>query len=167
MVEMELIDVRVDQTTNNPAALLRTAGPARPRRMLPIFIGVAEATAIRFGMEGRPTPRPLTHDLIGHVAAALGGALTEVVITELRDNIFFAELHYRQGDRQQVVSARPSDAIALAVRAGVPILADETLIELHAVDEPESSVEGDPDELVDEFRRFIEDINPEDFGPTG
>ena len=167
MVEMELVDVRVDQTTNNPVALLRTGPGVEPRRLLPIFIGVAEATAIRFGMEERATPRPMTHDLVHHLTEAMGATLVRVVITELRDNIFFAELHYRQGESDRVVSSRPSDALALAVRVKVPILAAADLIASHAIDDPETAVDANPDELVDEFRRFIDEINPEDFGASG
>ena len=166
MVEMELVDVRVDQTTNNPVALLRTGPGVEPRRLLPIFIGVAEATAIRFGMEERATPRPMTHDLVHHLTEAMGATLVRVVITELRDNIFFAELHYRQGESDRVVSSRPSDALALAVRVKVPILAATDLIAAHAIDDPETALDANPDELVDEFRRFIDEINPEDFGAS-
>ena len=167
MVEMELVDVRVDQTTNNPVALLRTGPGVEPRRLLPIFIGVAEATAIRFGMEERPTPRPMTHDLLNQLSGALGATLMRVVITELRDNIFFAELHYRQGDVDRVVSSRPSDALALAVRVKVPILASDDLIAGHGIEDPETVADANPDELVDEFRKFIDEINPEDFGSSG
>jgi uncharacterized protein len=163
MVEMELVDVRVDQATNNPVALLRTTDESVERRLLPIFIGVTEAQAIRIGLDGRATPRPMTHDLLGAVVEACGATLTRVLVTELRENIFYAELHLDRGGEAVIVSSRPSDAFALAVRIGAPIFAADELVAEHAIADPEAEVDGDPDELVDEFRQFLDEINPDDF----
>lgn len=156
--------VRVEVPANAPIVLLREA--AGDRRVLPIYIGGAEATAIAFALEGVVTPRPLTHDLLKDVLDGLGVALERVVVTELREHTFFAELHLRLGDRVQLVSSRPSDAIALAVRTGTPIFADEAVLDeaaQPAEDEDEAEEPADQDELVDEFRDFIERVNPEDF----
>src|SRR5579862_7203615 len=116
MVEMQLADVRVQLPTQAPVVMLQEAGGAR--RILFIFIGNAEADAIVKAMRGSVPPRPLTHDLFRDVLEALGARLDRVVVTELRvdgdgNGTFFAELHLSVGDARHVVSARPSDAIAL------------------------------------------------------
>lgn len=160
---MELVDVRVDQATNNPVALLRTVGEPTGPRLLPIFIGVSEAQAIRIGLDGRSTPRPMTHDLLTSVLDSLGGRLVRVLVTELRENIFFAELHIEHGVESLVISSRPSDAFALAVRVGAPIFAADELVAEHAISEVVIEDDGNPEELVDEFRQFLDDINPDDF----
>ncbi len=163
MVEMELVDVRVDQATNNPVALLRTTNGAAESRLLPIFIGVSEAQAIRIGLDGRATPRPMTHDLLSSVLDACGAVLRRVVVTELRENIFYAELHLDRNGEAVIVSSRPSDAFALAVRVGAPIFAADDLVAEHGIVDVELGEEGESDELVDEFRQFLDEINPDDF----
>ncbi len=163
MVEMELIDVRVDQATNNPVALLRTVDSSSEKRLLPIFIGVAEAQAIRIGLDGRATPRPMTHDLLGSILDILGAKLVRVLVTELRENIFYAELHLQRGSESMVVSSRPSDAFALAVRTNAPVFAADELVADHGIVEVVVDEDGNPEELVDEFRQFLDEINPDDF----
>ena len=168
MVEMHLAAVRVELPTNNPVVLLQeTEGN---RRTLPIFIGAAEATAIAYALQGVRTERPMTHDLMRDVLVALGASLERVVVTELhmsedgRGGTYFAELHLRHGDRSYTVSSRPSDAIALAARLSTPIFAeDELLDEAGVVLEVDEDDEAAPDELVSQFRQFIEGIRPEDF----
>jgi uncharacterized protein len=165
MVEMELVGVRVELPTNVPIVLLReTEGD---RRVLPIFIGSPEATAIAFALERVETPRPMTHDLLKNVLDELGVNIERIVVTELRDSTFFAELRLTRNGRAHTVSSRPSDAIALAVRTGTPIFAEETVLAEAAY--PADSADekpGDepPDEVVEQFREFIEHVNPEDFG---
>jgi bifunctional DNase/RNase len=131
-------------------------------RQLSIFIGGPEATAIAFALEGVETPRPLTHDLFCNVVADLGAALERVVITELRDTTYYAELHLGAGDGTHRVSARPSDAIALAVRTGCPIFAEEDVLAEAGFVEEEESTET-PEDVVEEFRQFIDTVSPEDF----
>jgi bifunctional DNase/RNase len=120
MNELSVVGVRVELPANQPIVLLKEA---TGERYLPIWIGAVEATAIAFAQQGIVPPRPLTHDLMRDVVAALGVELTAVNITELRDGVFFAELLFSNGVR---VSARPSDAIALAVRTDVTIFASSS-----------------------------------------
>jgi bifunctional DNase/RNase len=166
MVEMHLSAVRVEIPSNNPLLLLQeTTGT---RRTLPIYIGPAEAQAIAFAQQGVETPRPMTHDLMRDLLEELGATVERIVITELRDRTFFAEIRILLGTVRHIVSARPSDAVALAVRSDCPIFAEEELLDAEGVvlpeedDEEEEVVEAD--ELVSEFRDFIEGIRPEDFG---
>jgi bifunctional DNase/RNase len=116
-------------------------------------------------MEGIVPPRPLTHDLAVTVFQSLGATLERVVITEVKDHTFFAELHFRTPTGQTVVSSRPSDAIALAVRTTTPIFAEEALLDEAAVEAPEPELEEEADEeaILDEFRDFLDDISPDDF----
>ena len=162
---MELVDVKVERSTGSPVVVLRPKDGAP--RVVPIFIGRAEAEAIRWGMTGKRLPRPMTHDLAIDLISSCGAELVHIVIAELRDNTFFAELHLHVGGQRRVVSSRSSDAIALAVRAGVPIYAEEAVVEEAGVAMDDERTTADlpagGDELVDEFRKFIDDINPEDF----
>jgi bifunctional DNase/RNase len=167
-VEMELVGVRVEMPSNTPVVVLRERGGMR--RYLSIFIGAPEATAIAFAVEGVETPRPLTHDLMCATLDALGARIERVVVTELRDTTYFAMLHIDQGGTAHQVSSRPSDAVALAARVGCPIFAaNEVLVEAGYLDEiDDEDEEGeeivDPDEVVEEFRHFIDSVNPDDFG---
>jgi bifunctional DNase/RNase len=159
---MELLGVRVELPANTPVVMLREERPERPR-VLPILIGGPEASAIHSAMEGIVPPRPLTHDLLVTVLQTLGATLEHVVITEVREHTFFAELHLLNAAGRMVVSSRPSDAIALAVRTGSPIFAEEALLDEAAVEAPEEAEEGDEEAILDEFRDFLDDVNPEDF----
>jgi bifunctional DNase/RNase len=164
MVEVQLTNVRVDLQTNTPVVLLQELEGAR--RTLPIFIAAPEATAIAFALQGVVTERPMTHDLMRDVLGELGVTVERVVVTELRQSTYFAELHLRQGDNRHTVSSRPSDAIALAARTGTPIFVADELLDLEGVvlaaqDDDEEPV--NPEELVHQFREFIRDVKPEDF----
>lgn len=168
MVEMHLAAVRVEQPTNTPVVFLQETDGAR--RTLPIFIGTAEASAIAHALQGVVPPRPLTHDLLLNVVALLGAAIEKVVVTELRMSddgagTYYAELHVRTGEEVRVLSSRPSDAIALAARLSIPIFAEDDLLdEAGMVLGPDDDDEDTPpDELVTQFRQFIEGIRPEDF----
>lgn len=161
MVEVELATVEIDEATKIPFVELRSK--TTPSRVLPISIGVAEAGAIKMAVEGRTTPRPLTHDLFHDSLLACGVTIDLIVVTEFRERVFYAELHLNASGERRTVSARPSDAIALAVRAGCPIFVADVVMEEHGVDEAAEDDAVDGDELVDEFRKFIDDINPEDF----
>ncbi len=161
----------MDLQSNTPVLLLQEADGLG--RTLPIFIGAPEATAIAFALQGVETPRPMTHDLIRDMLEALGASVQRVVVTELRDATFFAELVIVADGKEVAVSARPSDAVAVAVRTGASIFVDDGLMEAEGIilppdeDEEEDGDADDvnPDELVGEFRDFLETIRPEDFSP--
>ena len=158
MIEMSLVGVRVEVPTNQPIVLLREETGSR---YLPIFIGPPEATAIVYALQGMETPRPMTHDLFKSVLDELGAALRQVVITELHDGTFYAEIEIQRDGTTQRISSRPSDALALAARypESVPIYADEAVLDEAGVlfdqDEEESQIE--------EFREFLNQVRPEDF----
>ncbi len=162
MVPVELVGVRVEVPANTPMILLReTVGRGR---LMPIYIGSAEATAIHYALEGIEPPRPLTHDLFVATLTELGVALEQIVVTEMRDHTYFAELHLRRPDNTlTVISSRTSDAVALAVRCDAPMLANEELLDLVGQD-PAAEPEEAAEEIIDEFRDFIDHVNPEDFG---
>jgi bifunctional DNase/RNase len=159
---MELVGVRVEVPANTPVLVLREQDG--DHRVLPIYIGGPEATSIHQALEGIEPPRPLTHDLFVNVLGELGTRLDRIVITEVRDHTFFAELHLQVGGENKVVSSRPSDAVALAVRTGSPLFASEDVLESAGqAAETDAEEDVDADEIIDEFRDFIENINPEDF----
>lgn len=156
-VPLELVGVRIELPTNQPIVLLREVGGTR---YLPIWIGANEATAIAFALEGVEAERPLTHDLLKLVAEALAASVDRVVVTELRDGIFYADLVFRQEDEEVIVSSRPSDAIALAARTSAPLFASPAVLEEAGVEIRDESEE----EEVERFREFLDNIAPEDFG---
>ena len=164
MVEMELVGVRVELPSNTPIALLRERSGSR--RVLPIFIGGPEATAIAFALEEVVTPRPMTHDLVRDLLDDLGVSIESVVVTELRDRTFYAEIELHASDGVHRISSRPSDAIALAVRVGTPIYAAEDVLDeaaFEAEDETEADDGAEDSEVVEQFREFIDSVNPDDF----
>lgn len=162
MIRMELVGVRVEVPANTPLVMLREH--TGRHRLLPILIGSAEASSIHAAMEGIVPPRPLTHDLVVSMLETLNVQLARVVITEIRDHTYYAELHLNRGDDTLVVSSRPSDALALAVRTGTEIFASSALLDQVAIEAPEEIAEREQDELLGEFREFLDDISPEDFG---
>jgi len=166
MVRVLLRAVRVDLQSNTPVLLLQeTEGEGRT---LPIFIGSPEATAIAYALQGVDMPRPLTHDLMKDMLDALDIGVERVVITELRGSTYYAELHLLRQGARTVVSSRPSDAVAVAVRTETPLFVSDELMESEGIvlaleaddDDEESEV---PDELVGQFRRFLDSVRPEDF----
>ena len=168
MIEVELSAVRVDLRSNTPVLLLQEL--AKPKRTLPIFIGAPEATAIAFAVQEIETPRPMTHDLMKNVIEELGSQLVSVIITELRDATYYAELTIVRGTRTYHISARPSDAIALAVRIPAPIYVADDLLESEGIsaeimdeDRGKMMEEESPEQLVGEFREFLDTLRPEDF----
>ena len=158
---MELVGVRVELPANTPLVVLREQDGRH--RLLPILIGTPEAQAIHSAMEGVVPPRPLTHDLIVNLLGDLDTRLETVVVTEVREHTFYAELHLRTGSGELVVSSRPSDALALAVRTGTPIFADDDLLAEAGLDAPDEVAEDEEEAILDEFRDFLDDISPEDF----
>lgn len=161
MVPLELVGVRVEIPANTPMVLLRELDDRH--RLLPIYIGSPEASAIHYALEGVEPPRPLTHDLMINALTGLGAEITKVVVTEILDRTYYSEIHITTGDSDTVLSARPSDAIALAVRTGAPIFASDELIDEVGQDQPVEP-EDDAAEIIDEFKNFIENVSPEDFG---
>jgi len=161
VIELELVAVRVELPSNTPVLVLREL--AGRRRQLAIFIGNPEATAIAFALEGVDTPRPLTHDLFCDVLDGLGTSLERVVITELRETTYYADLHLSSEDGPVTVSSRPSDAVALAVRTGCPIFSEETVLDEAGFVEEVDDEDVDDDEVVEEFRHFIDNVSPDDF----
>lgn len=162
MVEMELLGVRLELPANAPVVLLRES--TGERRVLPIYIGAEEAKAIALALEGVATPRPMTHDLMRDLLTALGASVQRIVVTELRDSTFFAEVELALNGSTRRVSSRPSDAVALAVRVDAPIFASEEVLDDAANPAEEEGGEQQQEEIVDEFRQFIEQVRPEDFG---
>jgi uncharacterized protein len=161
MVPLELVGVRVEIPANTPMVLLREQEGRH--RLLPIYIGSPEASAIHYALEGVVPPRPLTHDLFLSTINELGAEVTSVVVTEMRDRTYFAEIHLRTSAGDKVISSRPSDAIALAVRCAAPLYASDELID-EVGQEPPVEPEEDASEIIDEFKDFIDNVSPEDFG---
>lgn len=163
-VEMELVSVEApERPTRTPVVILREA--TGRKRVLPIFIGTPEAQAIALSMQHIETPRPMTHDLMKLLLDEIGARVERVTVTELRDGTFYAEVIVRAAGEVRAVSSRPSDAIALAVRVECPIFAEEGVLdEAGRVDEPD---DGEPaeqaEQVVEQFRDFIDHVNPEDF----
>lgn len=144
--------VRVEMPSNQPIVLLKETGGDR---YLPIWIGPVEATAIAFAQQGVVPARPLTHDLFRDVLEALGHELTRIRIVDLREGVFYAELVFANGTE---VSARPSDAIALALRTGTPIFGAEAVL-----DEAGIVIPDEQEDEVEKFREFLDQVRPEDF----
>jgi uncharacterized protein len=165
VIEMELVGVRVELPANQPIVLLKER---EGTRYLPIWIGAVEATAIAFALQGVDTPRPLTHDLFVAVLGELDAELSAVHVTELRDGTFYAELHLTREGRTFTVSARPSDAIALASRLeDVSIFGSEEVLEEAGLEIEDTDLDAedgaDAEEEVRQFRAFLDDVSPEDF----
>ncbi len=155
-VAMEIVGVRVELPTNTPILLLRERDGTR---YLPIWIGTPEATAIALALEGIETARPLTHDLMKTLLDALGADIERVDVTSLDEGTFFADLVIESEGEELTISARPSDAIALATRSGAPVFASRELL-----DEAGIEIHDDTEEAeIERFREFLDDVTPEDF----
>jgi hypothetical protein len=165
MVEVRLTAVRVDLQSSNPVVLLEETEGAH--RSLPIFVGAPEATAIAFALQGVELPRPMTHDLMTDVLETLGTRLERVVVTKLVESTFFAELQLRTGEQSRVISCRPSDAIALALRTHSPLYVADDLMDAEGLliqpDDDDVDEDESPEEIVGEFREFLDSVRPEDF----
>ena len=149
---VEVIGVRVEMPSNQPIVLLKEIDGVR---YLPIWLGSAEATAIAFVQQQVKPPRPLTHDLFKTVLDDFNIALESVYITKLEDGIFYAQLNF--GD-SKTISARPSDAIALALRSNSPIMVSFTLMDEAGIEIPDQA-----EDEVERFKEFLDQIKPEDF----
>ncbi len=149
---VDVVGVRVEMPSNQPIVLLKEIGGDR---YLPIWVGAVEATAIAFAQQGVQPPRPLTHDLMKDLIESMGRRVDSVHLTELKDGVFYSMINM---DADVSISSRPSDAIALALRTGSPILASEELLAEAGIEIPDQS-----EEEVEKFREFLDQINPEDF----
>lgn len=162
MIEMRVLGVRIEMPHQQPVLILTEKnGP----RSLPIMIGSGEATAIAMHLQGKTPPRPMTHDLMRDVLVALGRELSQVRVTDFRDGTFYGELCFTGPDL--TVSARPSDAIALAVRFDVPVFVAAAVLDEAGIVIPdlEDGTIADPEGELEKFREFLDHVSPEDFGP--
>lgn len=163
MVEIELLALRDDLPMGGPVLWLRETGGAR---VLVITIGAREAESIGWALEGISFPRPMTHDLLRTVVEELGATIERVCITEVDSGTFHADLVLQRGVDELVVPSRPSDAIAVALRVGAPLFAEESVLaEAGIVLEEDEDEELDEGEMVEQFREFLEAVQPEDFAP--
>lgn len=155
-IEMMIKGLMVDPMTQMPIVILRDDGG---ERVLPIWVGIFEANAIALQIENIETPRPMTHDLLRNVITDLNGAVEKIVVSDLKENTFYALIHVRIGGELVAVDARPSDAIALALRASVPIYVEDTVIE-NAQSLDFTPEKADPERLA----KWLESLDPKDLG---
>ncbi len=158
MQEMVIYGVSFDIVGKQPIVLLKTA---EGNKFLPIWIGHPEAAAILMKLQGAETPRPMTHDLVTTMLGQLEARVARITVTELRDNTFYASITIQQDGAEIEVDSRPSDAIALAVRAEAPIFAEDRVIEESAIEFEGEEV--NEEEIVDEFRKFLDRVTPDEF----
>jgi bifunctional DNase/RNase len=158
MYEMVIYGVSFDLVGKQPIVLLKTADG---NKFLPIWIGHPEAAAILMKLQGATTPRPMTHDLVTDMLGELGAEVVRITVTELKENTFYASITVQQNGSEIEIDSRPSDAIALAVRAEAPIFAAEDVIEESAIEFEGEDV--NEEEIVSDFRQFLENVTPDEF----
>jgi hypothetical protein len=155
-IEMTIKGLMIDPVTNMPIVVLRDLAG---ERVLPIWVGVFEANAIALQIENVQTPRPMTHDLLASIIGHMDGRVERVIVCDLKDNTFYASVVIQAAGQSLVVDARPSDAIALALRAGSPIFVDELVFQ--RTNQAEQS--GEADEMA-RLRKWLENLGEEDLG---
>jgi bifunctional DNase/RNase len=172
MIEVEVHQLGIESSSQAYVVILREKGG---ERILPIWIGQPEAESIAMERNGMKPARPLTHDLCKRLIVGLGATLTRVHITRVKDNTYFAELHLQRGGEVVQIDARPSDSIALALRCGAPLFADDALLSSMPVEE-QGENEGDENAMLhnkeadqaraenEALRRYLQELRPEDFG---
>jgi uncharacterized protein len=161
MHEMNIYGVSFDLVGKQPIVLLKTADG---NKFLPIWIGHAEAAAILMKLQSQVAPRPMTHDLMSDMLEQLGAQLVRITVTELRENTFYAQITVVQDGQEIEVDSRPSDAIALAIRAEAPIFAADRVIEESAIEfEGEEVDEEQLEAEVSKFRHFLDEVTPDQF----
>lgn len=155
-VEMQIRGLMMDPVTNVPIVVLKdVAGET----VLPIWVGMFEANAIALELEKTTTPRPMTHDLLQNVTRGLNAIVTKVVVSELRDDTYFAVIWMEQGGERVIIDARPSDAIAMALRWDCPIFVSRQVI-----DHSRQTVNGNQSINAEEMRRWLENLNDDEMG---
>jgi uncharacterized protein len=158
---MLIYGVSFDLVGKQPIVLLKTADG---NKFLPIWIGHPEAAAILMKLQSQAPPRPMTHDLLSDMLEQLEAQVVRITVTELRENTFYAQITVQQDGHEIEVDSRPSDAIALAIRAEAPIFAADRVIEESAIEFEGEDVDQDQlDAEVAKFRNFLEEVTPEDF----
>lgn len=155
-IEMSIKGLMVDPVTNMPIVILRDSDG---KRTLPIWVGVFEANAIALQIENVSTPRPMTHDLLRNVIQDLNGDVQKIVVSDLKDNTFYAVLHVVVAGEMVMIDARPSDAIALALRVRAPIFAEDAVID-NAKSMDITPDKGDSERL----QKWLENLDPDDLG---
>jgi bifunctional DNase/RNase len=161
MHEMLIYGVSFDLVGKQPIVLLKTA---EGNKFLPIWIGHPEAAAILMKLQSQAPPRPMTHDLLSDMLDQLGASIVRITVTELRENTFYAQITLQQDGGEIEIDSRPSDAIALAIRAEAPIFAADRVIEESAIEFEGEEIDQDRlDEEVAKFRNFLDEVTPEDF----
>jgi uncharacterized protein len=158
MHEMVIYGVSFDLVGKQPIVLLKTADG---NKFLPIWIGHPEAAAILMKLQGASTPRPMTHDLVTDMLSQLDAQVVRITVTELRDSTFYAQITVQQDGSEIEVDSRPSDAIALAIRAEAPIFVADRVIEESAIEFEGEEV--NEEEIVSEFKQFLENVSPDEF----
>ncbi len=161
MIEVRVAHLGLDRTTNTPVVILQEK---EGERVLPIWIGPAEASAIAMELAGVKFARPLTHDLVKQIIVGLGGDLRRVLITQVKENTYYAELHIHREDHVVQIDARPSDSIAVALRLKAPIFTHENLLELTSVDTTGQEGGGTPSWDAEQLKNYLQNLDPEDFG---
>lgn len=156
LIEMKVSGLGLDKDSDSPVVLLKEADG---ERVLPIWIGHAEASAIAIALEGIKVERPLTHDLIRAVIEGLKAKVSRILINELKDNTFYAKIYLERGKSIINVDARPSDSIALALRVQVPIFVSQNVLSSSG-----TSMEIDDETRAKALKKFLANLNPEDFG---
>ena len=156
LIEMSIKGLTVDPTTNTPVVILKNK---QGDRVLPIWVGVFEASAIAHQIENVPTPRPMTHDLLKNVITDLDGRVDRIVVCDLKDNTFYALIYLSVNGEAMAIDARPSDAIALALRARAPIFVEDTVID-NAKTVDFAPEKGDSERL----QKWLESLDPDDMG---
>ena len=165
MQEMVVYGVSFDMVGKQPIVLLKTV---LTNRFLPIWIGHPEAAAILARLQDSETPRPMTHDLFATALDEMDAEVVKISVVEMKDSTFFAKITLQRDGSEVELDARPSDAIALALRAKAPIFAADDVIEQSAIqmedENSEAATGADPDQLVEDFKQFLEDVRPDEFG---
>ena len=154
-IEMKIKGLMVDPVTNMPIVILKDE---RNDRVLPIWVGIFEANAIALRIEEIKTPRPMTHDLLCNVLDSLQASVKKIVVSELKDNTYFAQIHLDVDGVARQIDARPSDAIALALRTEAPIYVEQEVLEQSR----SLNEDGQPSD-AERLRRWLEDLDPDDF----
>lgn len=163
MIQVRVAHLGLDRATNTPVVILQEH---EGERVLPIWIGPAEANAIAMELAGMKFSRPLTHDLLKQVIVGLGADLRKVIITQVKDNTYYAELHIYRGDAVIQIDARPSDSIAVALRLKAPIFTSEELLDVTSIDmgDPGAPEQGPQPLDPDQLKSYLQGLDPEDFG---